>query len=133
MQARAKGKNLFESPFQTLEVDDDFGPTVLVSLGSFDSFMQPIAPDFIEFWQQVWCDAQGHRILQAAVLESFVVIPLGSAEAELSARWRREFRARGVTLKIADTAIAATAALRGVPLMTGNTKDFPMPELWARA
>lgn len=64
-----------------------------------------------------------------ALLDSFVVVPLGALEAELSARWRREYRARGITLKIADTAIAATAALRGVPLITGNAKDFPMPEL----
>lgn len=64
-----------------------------------------------------------------ALLDSFVVVPLGTSEAELSARWRREYRARGVTLDISDTGIAATAALRGVPLMTGNAKDFPMPEL----
>ena len=78
----------------------------------------------------------GEQELTTTVLESFVVVPLGSTEAELSARWRREFRARGVTLNIADTAIAATAALRGVPLMTANAKDFPMPELhlepWSR-
>lgn len=64
-----------------------------------------------------------------ALLDSFLVVPLGTSEAELSARWRREYRARGVTLDISDTGIAATAALRGVPLMTGNAKDFPMPEL----
>jgi predicted nucleic acid-binding protein len=71
----------------------------------------------------------GESAATNALLDSFVVVPLGAPEAELSARWRREYRTRGVTLDISDTGIAATAALRGVPLMTGNTKDFPMPEL----
>jgi predicted nucleic acid-binding protein len=71
----------------------------------------------------------GEEKMTDAVLESFTVVPFGAFEAELSARWRREFRAEGVTLKIADVGIAATAALRGVPLVTGNVKDFPMPEL----
>ena len=79
----------------------------------------------------------GEAEATVAMLASFAVIPVGSAEAELSARWRREFRSRGVTLDLPDTTIAATAALRGVPLLTGNVKHFPMPELqvegWAAA
>jgi predicted nucleic acid-binding protein len=63
------------------------------------------------------------------LLSSFVVAPFGAPEADLSARWRLEFRARGVTLELPDTAIAATAAIRNLPLATGNVKDFPMPEL----
>ena len=63
------------------------------------------------------------------LLSSFVVVPFGAAEAELSAKWRMEYRARGVTLELPDTAIAATAAIRNLPLATGNVKDFPMPEL----
>jgi predicted nucleic acid-binding protein len=71
----------------------------------------------------------GDAKLADAVLESFTVIPFGIYEAQLSARWWREYRAQGITLDIADVGIAATAALRGVPLITGNAKDFPMPEL----
>ena len=63
------------------------------------------------------------------LLSSFVVVPLGLAEAQMSAKWRMEYRARGVTLELPDTAIAATAAIRNLPLATGNVKDFPMPEL----
>lgn len=63
------------------------------------------------------------------LLSGFGVVPLGLPEAELSARWRREYRAQGATLELADTAIAATAAIRNFPLATGNVKDFPMPEL----
>jgi predicted nucleic acid-binding protein len=71
----------------------------------------------------------GEEELTNSVLESFAVVPLGIAEAGLSARWRRRYRSQGMTLDMADTAIAATAALRGVPLVTGNVKHFPMPEL----
>lgn len=71
----------------------------------------------------------GEDALTDAVLASFAVIPLGSAEAELSAQWRRAYRSRGLMLDLADTMIAATAAIRNVPLATGNVKDFPMQEL----
>jgi predicted nucleic acid-binding protein len=63
------------------------------------------------------------------LLVGLKVVPVGQREAALSAHWRREFSARGVTLHMADTLIAAGAALQGVPLATGNIKDFPMPEL----
>jgi predicted nucleic acid-binding protein len=63
------------------------------------------------------------------LLSSFVVVPLGLREAQLSARWRMEYRTRGITLGLPDTAIAATAAIRNLPLATSNVKDFPMPEL----
>jgi predicted nucleic acid-binding protein len=71
----------------------------------------------------------GEAALTDALLASFAVVPFGTKEAELSARWRREYRSRGITLELGDTAIAATAAIRNLPLATGNAKDFPMPEL----
>jgi predicted nucleic acid-binding protein len=71
----------------------------------------------------------GEEELPSAILASFAVVPFGSAEAELSARWRREFRSRGIALELEDTGIAATAAIRNLPLATGNVRDFPMPEL----
>jgi predicted nucleic acid-binding protein len=63
------------------------------------------------------------------LLSSFVVVPYGLDEAEMSARWQSEYRSTGTTLDIADLAIAATAAIRNLPVATGNVKDFPMPEL----
>jgi predicted nucleic acid-binding protein len=57
------------------------------------------------------------------------VVPIGQGEAALSAHWRREFAAVGVTLDMPDTLIAAGATLQGIPLATGNIKDFPMSEL----
>lgn len=71
----------------------------------------------------------GEAKLTEAVLRSFALVPVGAAEAALSAQWRREYRSRGITLEVPDTVIAATAAIRNVPLSTGNVKGFPMPEL----
>jgi predicted nucleic acid-binding protein len=71
----------------------------------------------------------GEEAVTSQLLESFAIAGFGIAEAELSARWRREYGSRGVTLDLADTAIAATAAIRNLPLATGNVKHFPMPEL----
>jgi predicted nucleic acid-binding protein len=72
---------------------------------------------------------EGEAALTEAVLESFALVPVGTAEAALSAHWRREYRSRGITLELPDMVIAATAAIRNLPLATGNVKDFPMPEL----
>lgn len=72
---------------------------------------------------------EGEAVLTDAVLSSFAIVPVGIAEAELSAFWRKKYRSEGITLKLADTTIAATAAIRNAPLATGHVKDFPMPEL----
>lgn len=63
------------------------------------------------------------------LLAALEVVSIGREEGELSARWRREFAAKGITLDMPDTMIAACAFLRSLPLATGNVKDFPMPEL----
>jgi len=56
-----------------------------------------------------------------------VVLPADLAAASLAGEWRRTFAARGVSLWQADCLIAATAAINGGSLATGNPKDFPMP------
>lgn len=71
----------------------------------------------------------GEEELTFDLLTALSVVPIGQREAALSAHWRREFAAEGITLDMPDTLIAAGAALLGVPLATGNAKDFPMPEL----
>jgi predicted nucleic acid-binding protein len=55
------------------------------------------------------------------------VLPVDLAAAWLAGEWRRTFAARGVSLWQADCLIAATAAINGGSLATGNPKDFPMP------
>lgn len=58
-----------------------------------------------------------------------VTLPITAPVAWLAGRWRRDHAARGVTLWQAHCLIAATAALHGADLATGNPKDFPMDGL----
>jgi predicted nucleic acid-binding protein len=48
--------------------------------------------------------------------------------ARLAGMLKCEYRSRGKSLNIADTTIAAVALQYGLPLITGNKKDFPMKE-----
>jgi predicted nucleic acid-binding protein len=57
------------------------------------------------------------------------VFPIDAAAAWQAGDWRRSFAERGVTLWQADCLVAATAKVNGATLVTGNPKDFPMPDL----
>lgn len=94
-----------------------------------DSAREPVMISTVTVHEVIVGLKKGEEAFTDAVLSSFSIVPVGVAEAELSAYWRREYGLRGQTLEFTDTAIAATAAIRNVPLATGNVKDFPMPEL----
>lgn len=51
------------------------------------------------------------------------------ATARLAGTLKCEYGKKGKCLNIADTTIAAVALQHGLPLITGNKKDFPMKEL----
>jgi predicted nucleic acid-binding protein len=42
---------------------------------------------------------------------------------------KNEWQAKGRTLSLADTLIAATTIIHRLTLVTDNRKDFPMPEI----
>jgi predicted nucleic acid-binding protein len=44
---------------------------------------------------------------------------------QLYNHWRR----KGLTLSLSDVTVAAVAITNGLPLLTDNSKHFPMPEL----
>ena len=96
---------------------------------ALDSGREPMIVSTVTIHEVLFGLRGGEESVTGGLLESFAIVGFGIAEAELSARWRRQFRSRGITLNLADTAIAATAAVRNLPLATGNVKHFPMSEL----
>jgi predicted nucleic acid-binding protein len=62
-------------------------------------------------------------------LQGLHLAPLGRTEGERAGRWRRDFARKGITLSQGDCLIAAAAVSMDARLVTGNPKDFPMPEL----
>jgi predicted nucleic acid-binding protein len=61
------------------------------------------------------------------LLDGLVIIPIVREIAEVAGRFKS--RAKSRRLELADCLIAATAFVEGATLATGNTKDYPMPEI----
>lgn len=51
------------------------------------------------------------------------------AVAKLAGDLKGEYRRKGITLNLGDVIIAATALHNDLPLLTDNSKDFPMKDL----
>jgi predicted nucleic acid-binding protein len=62
-------------------------------------------------------------------LHSLKYYSIDFAAAHLAGVLKCEYGRKGKSLNIADTTIAAVALQYGLPLITGNKKDFPMKEL----
>ncbi len=62
-----------------------------------------------------------------ALLDALVIVPVTQEIAEVAGRFKRRVKSR--RLELADCLIAATALVEGITLATGNTKDYPMPEI----
>jgi predicted nucleic acid-binding protein len=63
------------------------------------------------------------------LFRGLVVLPIDADAAWRAGAWRREHAARGITLWQGDCLIAATAAVHDATLVTGNPRDFPMPDV----
>jgi predicted nucleic acid-binding protein len=61
------------------------------------------------------------------LLDTLVIVPVTREIAEVAGRFKRTTRSR--RLELADCLIAATAFMEGAVIATGNTKDYPMPEI----
>jgi predicted nucleic acid-binding protein len=64
-----------------------------------------------------------------ALLEPMTFLSTSRDAAEQAGRWRFQFSRRGMQISLADSLIAATALDHDATVVTGNLKDFPMPEL----
>ncbi len=62
-------------------------------------------------------------------LDSLEFFPVTPEIAMRAGILRRDWRQRGHTLSYSDATIAAIAVAHGLPLLTGNRKHFPMPEI----
>jgi predicted nucleic acid-binding protein len=69
------------------------------------------------------------RVAAIRLFDGLRIAPIGRLEGVQAGDWRRDHASAGVTLAQADCLIAAAAVAIGVPLATGNPKDFPMHEL----
>ena len=75
----------------------------------------------------------GVKPADLAKIEEFVSLlvwyPATPAIARRAGRWRFDWARQGITLSLADTLIAATAAEHRLKLITNNQKHFPMPDI----
>jgi predicted nucleic acid-binding protein len=69
------------------------------------------------------------RVAAARLFDGLRIAPIGRPEGVRAGDWRRDHASAGMTLAQADCLIAAAAVALGVPLATGNPKDYPMPGL----
>jgi len=61
------------------------------------------------------------------LLDSLVTLPVTRAIAEVAGHFKQRSKSR--RLELADCLIAATAFVEGAAVATGNTRDYPMPEI----
>lgn len=65
----------------------------------------------------------------SALLGSLLYAPITREIAALAGTLIRDWRAKGVTLSLADATIAAVAIAHEFILITDNVKHYPMPDL----
>jgi predicted nucleic acid-binding protein len=70
-----------------------------------------------------------HREAAEQLLSACTFLPTSPTIAQQAGRWRYDFARRGIQLATTDTLVAATAHAHEATIVTGNTKDYPMPEL----
>lgn len=79
---------------------------------------------------EVYAGLRDHETARTeSFLESLEFFPVTREIAKRAGILKRKWAQRGQTLAYADVTIAAIALVNGLPLLTDNRKDFPMPEL----
>lgn len=73
--------------------------------------------------------AEDERLPADRVIESLEYWGIDAATAKEAGHYRYTFARRGQPLSVPDTLMAAHAVTNDATLVTGNIKDFPMPEL----
>lgn len=65
----------------------------------------------------------------AAFLDALEFLPTSRVAAEQAGTWRWSFARQGISLSTTDCLIAAVALDHQAAVLTGNVRDFPMPEI----
>lgn len=73
--------------------------------------------------------SQQADLLLPKLYKTVSIVNLSLEIAELSGKFRFEYRSQGISLPTVDTLIAATAVINDYQLATRNKKDYPMQEL----
>jgi len=73
--------------------------------------------------------AEGDVPRTQGVLEAFEYWTIDEATARLAGQYRYRYARLGTPLSVTDMLMAAHTITRGATLVTGNVRDFPMPEL----
>ncbi|MBA2717956.1 MAG: PIN domain-containing protein [Chloroflexi bacterium] len=91
----------------------------------FENGDEPIVTEVIvcEVRAGLLPDAERHLV---ALLEPMDFVQPDPATAMRAGRWRAELRARGRTLSLADSLIAAAADSMGATVLTRNVRDFSL-------
>lgn len=71
----------------------------------------------------------GEKAKTERLMRSLTFYPVTWEIAKLAGEQQNAWRQQGRTLSLPDTTIAAVALANNLVLVTGNGKDFPMPEL----
>ena len=69
------------------------------------------------------------RLVWDEFLDLLYYWPISFAAARQAGIWRYDFARQGLALSMTDALVAAVALLENAILLTGNVKDFPMPEI----
>lgn len=104
-------------------------------------------PSTVAFVEQL--EAQGHQLCTCDVVVAEVItglrpqdqargerllgaldyLPTSREAAQQAGQWRGSYRHQGMQLATTDCLIAAVAHAHSAQVVTGNVRDFPMPEL----
>ncbi|HBQ51068.1 hypothetical protein A3B42_03625 [Candidatus Daviesbacteria bacterium RIFCSPLOWO2_01_FULL_38_10] len=75
-----------------------------------------------------WTDEKSRHFLPIFYAQT-KIIDISIEIAELAGRFLQVYKTKGISLSTVDTIIGSTAIMENCQLVTGNKKDFPMPEI----
>src|SRR4030043_240989 len=74
-----------------------------------------------------WIDEKASAYLPVFYSQT-KILGLSREVAELAGKFLKNYKIKGISLPTVDTLIGSTAIVQGCELVTGNKKDFHMPE-----